>query len=123
MNGAGLTRLSIAVVLVARAAHADAVTDWNAIMRGTISAEPPQAQTRFAAITHLAVFEAVNAIAGQYEPYLRNVTADKNASKEAAAIAAAHGVLRNYFPNSAANLDGQRAASLAVLPDGPAKAA
>src|SRR5688572_12717997 len=64
MKGGGVMRLLIATVLVARAALADAVTDWNRILLGTISAEAPQAQTRFAAITHLAVFEAVNAIAG-----------------------------------------------------------
>src|SRR5207253_2434886 len=79
------------------------------------------AQGRFAAITQLAVFEAVNAIIGEYKPYLGTIVAPKGASPEAAAVAAAHAVLRNYFPGSAATLDAARANSLAALPDGPAK--
>ncbi len=53
--------------LLTRVDLADAVIDWNVILRTTISAETPQAQSRFAAITHLAVFEAVNAITRDYE--------------------------------------------------------
>jgi hypothetical protein len=103
-------------------ALADAVTDWNVILRTTISAETPQAQSRYAAITHLAVFEAVNAIAADYEPYLRTISAARGASPEAAAISAAHQVLSKYFPVSASTLDADRARSLAAIPDGPAKA-
>ena len=41
-------------------------------MQATVSAAPtnPVVQTRWGAIVQLAVFEAVNAIAGDYEPYL-----------------------------------------------------
>lgn len=39
----------------------------------------------------------------------------------AAAIAAAHAVLKNYFPGTAAALDAAEASSLASIPDGPAK--
>ena len=102
-------------------AKADAVLDWNAIMVTTISAQNPFAQARFAAITHLAVFEAVNSITGEYEPYLETIAAPQGASPEAAAIAAAHAVLREYFPGSAATLDAARSNSLATLPDGQAK--
>lgn len=49
------------------------------------------------------------------------ITASRGASAEAAAVAAAHAVLRNYFPDSAAILDAARASSLAWIPDGPAK--
>ena len=110
-------------VLLTGVALADAVTDWNAILRTTITAEPPQAQSRFAAITHLAMFEAVNAITRDYEPYLRTVTAAPDASPEAAAIAAAHQVLSNYFPGSVNTLDADRARSLAAIPDSTAKSA
>lgn len=90
-------------------------------MLHTIAAQNPFAQARFAAITELAMFEAVNACTRDYEPYLGAITAPADASADAAAIAAAHGVLRNYFPASAASLDGLRAASLAAIPDGPSK--
>ena len=49
--------------------------------------------------------------------------ATHSASTEAAAIAAAHKVLRNYFPASAIGLDAARANSLAAIADSPAKAA
>lgn len=96
----------------------DVVLDWNAIMVTTVSSQNPFAQARFAAITQLAVFEAINSITGDYEPYLAPVAAPPGASPEAAAVAAAHAVLINYFPAAAATLDAARAASLAAIPDG-----
>ena len=78
-------------------------------MQATVSAQPPFPQARFAAITQLAVFEAVNAITRDYKPYLGTITAPPSASAEAAAIAAAHAVLKNYFPASAVSLDAARA--------------
>jgi len=92
-------------------------------MQATVSSQPPFPQARLAAITQLAVFEAVNAITRDYKPYLGTVQAPASASAEAAAIAAAHTVLRNYFPANAASLDLARASSLATIPDSPAKTA
>lgn len=106
------------------AARADTVTDWNAIMQATASAPPtnPFFQARWGAIVQLAVFESVNAIEGDYEPYLGGIiAAPPGASPEAAAIAAAHRTLATLRPGSAAALDAARAASLAAIPDGPAK--
>ena len=102
-------------------AMADPVLDWNAIMVTTVSGQSPFAQARFAAITHLAVFEAVNSITREFEPYWGTIAASKGASPEAAAIVAAHAVLREYFPGSAATLDAARANSLISIPDGQAK--
>lgn len=105
------------------AARADVVTDWNAIMQATVTAAPtnPFFQARWGAIVQLAVFEAVNAIEGDYEPYLGIIDAPAGASPDAAAIAAAHRTLVTLRPGSAAALDALRAASLAAIPDGPAK--
>src|SRR5438067_1927800 len=88
----------------ARPASADAVTDWNAIMQATVSAPPtnPFFQARWAAITQLAIFEAVNATTGGYEPYLGTIVAPPGASPEAAAVAAAHRTLVTLRPASAA---------------------
>src|SRR5258705_11606908 len=104
------------------AARADVVLDWNAIAVSTFigQSQPPYAQARFMAITQLAVFEAVNAITGDYKPYLGTVVAPAGASADAAAVAAAYSVLKNYFP-LAPNLDLAYAASLAAIPDGSAK--
>jgi hypothetical protein len=112
-----------ALLLLPALGNADVVQDWNAIMQNTVSSQPPFPQARLAAITQLAVFEAVNAITRDYKPYLGTITAPASASAEAAAAAAAHAVLKNYFPTSAPALDSALASSLATIPDGPAKAA
>jgi hypothetical protein len=99
-------------------AHNDPVLEWNSIMVSTTANQNPFFQARFAAITQLAVFEAVNAIDRDFDPYLGTITAPQTASAEAAAIAAAHAVLRNYFPANAPALDAARATSLARIADG-----
>ena len=121
-------RVSVTVLVglllfVPSAARADAVLDWNKIAVDTAiaNAANPFQQARFAAIVQLAVFEAVNAITGDYDPYLGTVAAADGASPDAAAVAAAYRVLRTYFPASAASLDAARTTSLAAIPDGQAK--
>ena len=99
----------------------DPVLQWNAVMLATVGGKNAVEQQRIAAIAHLAVFEAVNAITRGYEPYLGAIVATPDASAEAAAIAAAHAVLLHYIPEQAATLDAARASSLARIPDGPAK--
>jgi hypothetical protein len=107
------------------AAQQDVVLQWNEIAVNTMLAQSPGlnpfAQARFLAITQLAVFEAVNAITDEYEPYLGTVQAPEGASAEAAAIAAAHRVLRTYFAASGMALDTARATSLAAIPNGQSK--
>jgi hypothetical protein len=100
--------------------RADEVTDWNAIMQTTVAAGNANVQARSGAIVQLAVFEAVNSIVGEYEPYL-GMTAPEGASPNAAAIAAAHTALVALYPASNAVLNASMAFSLAQLPDGPDK--
>jgi hypothetical protein len=118
------TSLTLVALLVCSpiAAKADVVLDWNAIAVSTLvsQGQSPFAQARYLAITQLAVFEAVNAITGDYKPYLGTVVAPAGASADAAAVTAAYQVLKNYFP-LAPNLDPAYAASLAAIPDGSAK--
>src|SRR5215831_4386801 len=109
------------LVLTAVVAQADVVLDWNAIMQTTVNTTFPFTQGRSAAIVQLAVFEAVNAIVGGYQPYLGTITAPPGASPDAAAIAAAHDTLVALYPAAAANLDAQEALSLSAIPDGQAK--
>jgi hypothetical protein len=119
------TRIAVAAlgVLLATSAQAsdDPVLEWNSIMLSTTSGQNPFFQARYAAITQLAVFEAVNAIEGRFDPYLGSVAAPPDASTEAAAVAAAHAVLASYFPANAPSLDAAYAASLARVPDGTRK--
>jgi len=104
-------------------ASADAVMTWNEIMQATVAAGNPNAQARSGAIVQLAVFEAVNAIVGDYNPYLGTISAPPGASPDAAAVAAAHGTLVALHPATSPALDALRAESLAAIPDGPAKEA
>jgi hypothetical protein len=115
--------LMATVLFGAAIAKADVVLDWNVIAVNTAIArgQNPFAQARTAAIVQLAVFESVNAITGEYHPYLGTIVAPPGASADAAAIQAAYRVLRTYFAASAATLDAERANSLASLPDGQAK--
>ena len=83
------------------AAQDDIVLKWNEIAARTATATNPFNQARIMAITQLAVFEAVNAINGGYEPYLNPPTAAPDgASVEAAVVMAAHRALTNYFPGT-----------------------
>src|SRR6187401_2197172 len=75
----------VALLLSPTSAKADVVLDWNTVMVTTLASQNPVAQTRFAAITQLAVCEAVNAITHDYKPYLGTITAPQGASAEAAA--------------------------------------
>src|ERR1700722_643333 len=113
----------IATLFGSAVAKADAVLDWNviAVNAAVADGQNPFAQARYAAIVQLAVFESVNAITGEYHPYLGTIVAPRDASPEAAAIQASYRVLRTYFTASAPTLDAERANSLASIPDGQAK--
>jgi hypothetical protein len=102
-------------------ARADVVLTWNEILVGTLAGQNPLVSARVAAITHMAMFEAVNAVTGEYKPYLGTITAPPGASPEAAVVAAGHAVLVNYFPAAASALDAFRNQSLAEIPDGQSK--
>ena len=119
----GLCMLMATLLVGSAVAKADVVLDWNVIAVNTAIAngQNPFAQARFAAIIQLAVFESVNAITGEYHPYLGTIVAPPGASPDAAAIQAAYRVLSTYFPASASTLDPERANSLASIPDGQAK--
>jgi hypothetical protein len=98
----------------------DIVLEWNEIaIRRILPNGPPFTAARFMTMTQLAVFEAVNAITGKYEPYLGTVNAPEGASPEAAAVMASYGVLNVIFPG--ADLDARRDASLATIPNGQSK--
>jgi hypothetical protein len=101
------------------------VTDWNANATDALIATAGQAPTVSAlplAMVHGAVYDAVNAIDGGYDPYLTAPAAMPWYSQDAAAATAAHRVLVNLVPLQQATLDGLYASSLAGIPDGPAKA-
>ncbi len=112
--------VAFCVLFCTVAASADAVTDWNVIMQTTVASSNAFFQGRNAAIVEIAVFEAVNTIVGDYEPYLGTLTAPPGASPDAAAIVAAHDTLVALYP-ATTGLNESEAASLAAIPDGQSK--
>jgi UrcA family protein len=121
---ASLHAITCCILLIgASAARADAVTEWNAITESTIlvATADPAARARTAVIVQVAVFEAVNSIIGDYEPYRSKLHAPSGASPEAAAIAAAHRALVSLHPGQTQQLDASRDRSLAAIADGAAK--
>jgi hypothetical protein len=119
----GLYILTTALFLGSAVCKADAVMDWNEIAVNTAIAngQNPFAQARTGAIVQVAVFEAVNSITGDYQPYLETIVAPHGASADAAAIEAAYRVLSTYFPASAIQLNADLANSMSQIPDGDAK--
>jgi hypothetical protein len=106
-------------------ASADAITDWNEKATALVAKHrmlPPQAE-RIIACMHLAMFDAVNSIDRRYQAYGVSISAPKNASKEAAAAAAAGGVLAQLFPSDGDELRAALSSYLAPIPEGAAKSA
>ena len=108
------------------AAHADAVTDWNAIMQATVVGAADATPT-----SRRAGARSCSSPSSRRSTRSTGITSRTSgaidapawASPDAAAIAAAHRTLVTLRPGSAAALDALRAASLAAIPDGPAKEA
>ena len=102
----------------------DAVITWNAIARRTAITVAKQFQPQsevYIAFAQAAVYDAVVAIEGRYEPYKLHLQRRSGASVDAAVAAAAHDVLIHYFPAQQAALDADYASSLAAIPDGAPK--
>jgi PAP2 superfamily len=100
---------------------ADAVVEWNTNAQvaivGVAGQGPTVAYLHFAMVQG-AVYDAVNAIVGGYEPYLGSpAMADPSDSAPAAVAQAAHDVLVALFPTQQGVLDGKLTTSLAQIPD------
>jgi hypothetical protein len=140
-NAALAAILAMTVVItapVAIASSANAVLDWNLYavnaLANPLAPTPPTtpgaAQTPPVASLHLAmvqgaVYDAVNAIDGGYQPYLSGLPSAPGASEAAAVATAAHHVLVGLIPALPQvvrdNLDILYTASLADVGDGQAK--
>ena len=114
------------LVLASGLRAGNVVTDWNAIASTTIvtnGGKSPGASSVWFAYTSLAVYDAVNSITGQNQPFYYRIAAPASASTSAAAVAAAHRVLVYYFPSQQTALDSQFTTSLAGIADGADKTA
>jgi hypothetical protein len=70
----------------------------------------------------IAVYDAVMAVKGKYEPFAVRTRAPRGASPQAAVVAAAHRIYEHYLPDQEATiLDPAYDASLAKIPAGNAR--
>jgi Domain of unknown function (DUF6851) len=118
---ATIVALTVAVFAspsAALAQDAKLVSEWNRVLFSVVAPAPP---TRPAAMLHIAMFDAVNAIERAYTPYRIEVRASRGASTEAAAAQAAHDVLTALFPTQQAIFDSLLNSQLANLPNGREK--
>lgn len=110
----------------------NAVTHWNEVASDTINlpaattgspAEQRPSDTVDLAVVHLAIYNALAAITGQYQPYggLTQVVPGADVSQQAAVGAAAYGVLKGTYPNRSAQYQAAYESFLASIPGGAAK--
>jgi hypothetical protein len=95
-------------VMLATIARADTVTDWNRIAVQEVitagTARPGPTGALDVATVQLAVYDAVQAIVGEYQPY-HCVIPGATGSTSSAAAKAARDVLVNRFPSRAAAIE------------------
>jgi PAP2 superfamily len=128
---ANLRKILIAVAMIgmAQSAFANVITDWDekavAVVApmATLGGTSPYMAQRMMGMVHAAMFDAVNSIDRRYRPYLVQLPADPATSREAAAAAAAAGVLATIDEATAEDVTKTLAAYLAAIPDGAAKSA
>ena len=107
------------------------VSYWNDIANKTVlstsavNTTPEEQRPTFffdVASVHVAIYDAVVAIEGRYKPFAVKPKAQASgASIEAAASAAAYGVLKALFPNRSVQYQAAYDQRLAAVPEGPAK--
>ncbi len=114
--------LAIVGMLANLPVRANAVLEWNALMMQAIRASntAPTLSTRNLAILHLALYDAVNALHGGYQPYRLQPTAPAGASAFAAVAAAGREVMHALYPSFDARTEELYALQAREFPAGPA---
>jgi hypothetical protein len=99
------------------------VAQWNKIAEDTVVASGAFQSEGFIymAYASAAVYDALVAIEGDFEPYGPAIQAPSGASIDAAVVEAAYRTLVNYFPAQAGNLSLLYTEALGLIPDGIAK--
>src|SRR5687768_6846118 len=108
--------------MVAAAARADVVTDWNATTNALVADDVGNnPRLRTLAMVHVAMSDAINTVQNRYTRVVATVPLAPGASAEAAAATAARQVLTQIYPGQKAKIEEAYAASLKAIPDGPGK--
>jgi hypothetical protein len=120
---AGASAVLLWLTPTANATHDDdpeVVVEWNQLLQDGIPPTLALLQPRHYSMMHIAMFDAINSIEGDYSKYHARVAASKGASAEAAAAQAAHDVLASLLPANVAIYDAALSARLATIPPGRA---
>jgi hypothetical protein len=96
---------------------ADIVFEWNQLIQNTVPSPQGVLTPRYFAMAHIAMFDAVNAIEREFEPYHVRLRWG-GGSPEAAAAQAAHDVLVAINPAAVAAYDAALARQLGANPSG-----
>ena len=112
MNHTRLFGVALALTLLAPAARdahatgstADVVIEWNQVLQDTIPTTASLYSPRYYAMMHVAIFDAVNAIERDFEPFHVRLHPHFG-SPEAAAAQAAHDVLASLNQSAIATYD------------------
>lgn len=96
------------------------VEQWNKIAEDTVlgAGAIQNEALLYMSYESAAVYDAVVAIEGGYQPYAVRILAHPGASADAAVIEAAYRILLHYFPAQAATLNAYRTEALAAVSDG-----
>jgi hypothetical protein len=106
-------------------ARADVITDWNEFAASLIAGTGRSVNgvNVDLAYMHIAMYDAVNTIEGGYTPFAVAVSnVPPGASAEAAAATAAYIALTTLYPSLVAQITERYNTSLALIPNGQAKA-
>jgi hypothetical protein len=126
----GLTRLLGATLILALLAPAgrearatgstanNIVFEWNQILQNTAPTPAGPLTPRFYSMMHIAMFDAINAIEQDFEPYRVRLRHVNVGSAEAAAAQAAHDVLVAINPSATATYDAALAQQLGTRRSG-----
>lgn len=115
-------QFACAVAALATAAQAEVVTEWNEKAQNYVVERklPAPRAGRDTAMVQIAVFEALNSITPRYRPYLAKLPATGTENPDAAAAAAAAGVLMRVDPAGAEKIRGDLELYVAFLQPGAA---
>jgi hypothetical protein len=117
--------VSLLLVLLCQGSRADVVTDWNDALRyaARVSSMNPPLFARNTAMTHLAIYDAANALSGNFRAYSTLEKAPVSAPAEPAMAAAAYTITSAIFTNPSArtNFEAVYAKSLQSTPESPEK--
>ena len=94
----------------------DVVLKWNQLLQSTLPQPGNPLTPRFYAMTHIAMFDAINAIERDFEPYRVRLRPGLGGSPKAAAAQAAHDVLVALNPSAVQTYDEALAADLGDRP-------